>query len=87
MEIIAFGNTKAECKKCRESEAIIEAILKELGAAGKVKLEKVTINDPRAGKHGILVTPSVVIDGQKVVDGRVPDKDKLKAFIAGKLKS
>ena len=37
------------------------------------------------GKHGVMVTPSVVIDDQIVADGKLPDRQKLKDYLAGQL--
>jgi predicted thioredoxin/glutaredoxin len=87
MEIVAYGSPKADCKKCRESEALVEEVLEELGATDKVTYVKLTLQDTRAAEHGVMVTPSLVIDDQIVADGKLPDRNKLKAFLAKRLGS
>lgn len=85
MEIVAYGSPKADCTKCRKSEELLEEVITELGAGGKITLKKLTLQDPQAAAHGVMVTPSVVVDGVLVADGKLPDRTKLKAYLQGQL--
>ncbi len=87
MEIVAYGSPKADCRKCRDSENLVHEILAELPAADRVTFLTLTLQDPKAATHGVMVTPSLVIDGQIVADGKLPDRAKLKAYIASQLGS
>lgn len=85
MEIVAYGSPKADCRKCRESEKMIEDLVRELDAGERITVRKLTLQDPRAAQHGVMVTPSVVVDDTLVADGKLPDRDKLKAYLASRL--
>lgn len=85
MEIVTYGSPKADCRKCRDSEQMIEELVRELGAGDKVTVRKLTLQDPQAAQHGVMVTPSVVVDDTLVADGKLPDREKLKAYLASKL--
>lgn len=85
MEIVAYGSPKADCKKCRESEQLVQEILDELGAGDRVDFVKLTLQDPRAAIHGVMVTPSLVIDDRVVADGKLPDRKKLRDYLASQL--
>lgn len=84
MEIIAYGSPKADCRKCRQSEEMIEEVLGELGAAD-VTFLKLTLQDTRAAEQGVMVTPTIVVDDQIVADGKLPDREKFRSFLAAKL--
>jgi predicted thioredoxin/glutaredoxin len=85
MEIVAYGSRKAECKKCRESEKLIEEILSELGVTDSVTLRKLDLQAPEAALHGVMVTPTLVINDQIVADGKLPDREKLTSYLKGQL--
>ncbi len=85
MEVIAYGSPKSECKRCREAEGVVEDVLKELGPGAGIRYRKLTLKDPEAAEHGVLVTPSLVVDGEIVVDGNVPNRAKLMAYLRERL--
>lgn len=81
MEIVAYGSTKAECRKCRETEAVVREVVEALGAGEAVSFETLTLQSERAATEGVMVTPTVTVDGEIVVDGGVPDRDKLTEYL------
>ena len=85
MEIFTYGSPKADCRKCRDSEKMIEEVVAELEAGDQITVTKLTLQAPQAAQHGVMVTPSVVVDETLVADGKLPDREKLKAYLAGKL--
>lgn len=85
MEIVAYGSPKADCRKCRDSEQMIEEVIAELDAGDRITVRKLTLQDPQAAQHGVMVTPSVVVDDTLVADGKLPDRGKLKAYLSSKL--
>lgn len=85
MDIVAYGSPKADCRKCRDSEKMVEEVIQELNAGDKVTIRKLTLQDAEAAQHGVMVTPSLVVDNTLVADGKLPDRDKLKAYLADKL--
>jgi small redox-active disulfide protein 2 len=66
------------CHKCKKLAENVEAAAKQLGI--EYELEKVTkINDIM--KFGVMVTPSLVIDGQIKIVGQAPSLEQLKEML------
>ncbi|MBW1735298.1 MAG: TM0996/MTH895 family glutaredoxin-like protein [Deltaproteobacteria bacterium] len=77
MEIKVLG---PGCPKC---EAALKAVGEAVSESGlDVKVEKVT-DTMEIAKHGVFMTPAVVIDGEVKCVGKVPKKDEIKAWISG----
>ena len=75
MEIKVLG---PGCPKC---EATLKAVGEAVAETGvDVQVEKVT-DTMEIAKHGVFMTPSVVIDGEVKCVGKVPKKDEIKAWI------
>ncbi len=75
MEIKVLG---PGCPKC---EATAKAVLEVIAETGvDAQIEKVT-DVMEIAKHGVFMTPSVVIDGEVKCVGKVPKKDELKAWV------
>jgi small redox-active disulfide protein 2 len=66
------------CAKCKKLFSIVEEALKETGKTAE--LVKVTDISEIMG-YGVMVTPSLVIDGTVKVAGRIPSKDEIKSWI------
>ena len=66
------------CANCKTTLKLIEEAAAELGTP--VQLEKVEdIGEIMA--HGVMSTPGVVIDGQVVHAGGVPDRTRIRAWL------
>lgn len=75
MEIKVLG---PGCPKCRETEKKVKEAVSEVGTdATVVKVTDVM----EIAKHGVLVTPAVVVDGQVKSTGKVPKKEEIKTWI------
>ena len=71
-KIQILGTGCAKCKKLAENA---EAAAKELGI--EYELEKVTdINE--IIKMGVVMTPSMVVDGEVKIVGKAPSPDEIK---------
>ena len=75
MEIKVLG---PGCPKCEATEKVVKEVVAEAGVDAKI--EKVT-DIMEIAKHGVFMTPSVVIDGEVKCVGKVPKKDELKAWV------
>jgi len=75
MEIKVLG---PGCAKCRETEKIMLAAVKEAGA--EATIEKIS-DFQQIAKHGVFTTPAVVIDGQIKCVGKVPSKVEAMAWL------
>ncbi len=76
LEILGTG-----CPKCKKLTEITGEAVKEVGIVAEIsKVEKISdiLN------YGVMVTPALAIDGRVVVSGRIPTKEEIKAWIAGK---
>jgi small redox-active disulfide protein 2 len=66
---------------CRNCEITASTIVKAAEQAGvEIALEKVTDIAEIMG-YGVISTPGVVIDGQVVHAGGVPDQDQVRAWL------
>lgn len=74
IEVLGTG-----CAKCKLLEKNVLEAVKDLG----LKIEVVKIDDfEEIIRHGLTMTPGLIIDGQTVAIGRVPGVDEIKAMIS-----
>jgi small redox-active disulfide protein 2 len=66
------------CKKCHETEALVKEVLAETGCDAAV--EYVT-DIAEIARHGVFITPAVVIDGKVKSVGKVPAKAEIKSWL------
>jgi small redox-active disulfide protein 2 len=67
------------CANCKRTLALIEETAKAKGV--EIELEKVEDIGAIMG-YGVMSTPGVVIDGQVVHAGGVPDRNKVETWLA-----
>jgi small redox-active disulfide protein 2 len=66
------------CPQCERLEQEVMTVLAESGIAA----ELTHVRDPlEIGRHGVMGTPALVIDGSVKAVGSVPPRSKLKAWI------
>jgi small redox-active disulfide protein 2 len=75
MEIKVLG---PGCAKCEQTEKIVKAAVSE--TAVDAQITKVT-DVMEIAKHGVFVTPAVVVDGEVKSVGKVPSEEEVKAWI------
>ncbi len=76
MEIKVLG---PGCPKCEQTEKRVREAIDEAGAdATVVKVKDVM----EIAKHGVFMTPAVVVNGQVKSVGKVPSKDEIKGWIS-----
>jgi len=67
------------CPKCKKLAESAEAAAKALGI--EYTIEKVTdINEIM--KFGVMMTPTLAVDGQVKVVGKIPDAEAIKGMLA-----
>ena len=76
MEIKILG---PGCKNCDNLERNTKEALTALGT--EAQIDKVT-EFPDIMAYGIMSTPGLVVDGQVVVSGRVPDTKEIQGMLA-----
>ncbi len=76
MEIKILG---PGCKNCDNLERNTKEALTALGT--EAQIDKVT-EFPDIMAYGIMSTPGLVVDGQVVVSGRVPDAKEIQGMLA-----
>jgi small redox-active disulfide protein 2 len=75
-------NIKVLGSGCRNCETTAKLIADAAAASGTdIELEKITDMAAILG-YGVMSTPGVVIDGQVVHAGGVPDRKKIDAWLA-----
>ena len=76
MEIKVLG---PGCPKCEQTEKHVKEALLEAGVDASVIKVKDVMD---IAKHGVFMTPAVVVDGEVKSVGKVPSKDEIKGWIA-----
>jgi len=75
MEIKVLG---PGCPKCEETEKRVKEAIAESGI--EASLDKVK-DIMEIAKHGVFMTPAVVVDGEVKSVGKVPSKEQIKGWI------
>jgi small redox-active disulfide protein 2 len=75
MEIKVLGRG---CAKCEQTEKMIKEAVSETGVDAQIT--KVT-DAMQIAKHGVFVTPAVVVDGEVKSVGKVPSVEEVKSWI------
>jgi small redox-active disulfide protein 2 len=78
MEIKVLG---PGCAKCEQTEKVVKEAVSETGVDAQIT--KVT-DVMEIAKHGVFVTPAVVVDGEVKSVGKVPSEEEVKAWIKKK---
>jgi len=75
MEIKVLG---PGCPKCEETEKRVKEAVAESGIEASIsKVKDIT----EIAKHGVFMTPAVVVDGDVKSVGKVPSKEDIKGWI------
>lgn len=75
MKITVYGTG---CARCRETEAVVRSAIAASGVAAEVE----HVSDMRAiVEQGILMTPTVAVDGLVKVSGRVPSAHEVRGWL------
>ncbi|HHY37497.1 MAG TPA: thioredoxin family protein [Clostridia bacterium] len=65
------------CPKCKKTEEIIGETLKKIG----VEAEVVHVTDlEEIVDRGVLMTPAVIVDGEKKIEGRIPTEAEIRRW-------
>lgn len=75
MEIKVLG---PGCPRCEATEKTVKEAVAEAGVDAEIK--KVT-DVMEIAKHGVFMTPSVVIDGEVKSVGKIPEKEEIKSWL------
>ena len=68
------------CAKCVKTAEIIQAVADE----NKIDVQITKETSPEAiMSYGVMSTPAVVIDGQLVHSGQIPDRSKIEVWLRG----
>jgi small redox-active disulfide protein 2 len=75
MEIKVLG---PGCPKCQQAEKNVKEAIQEAGIDASLSKVKDVME---IAKHGVFMTPAVVVDGEIKCAGKVPSKDEIKGWI------
>jgi len=79
MEIKILGTG---CAKCHKLEEVVREVVAEIGVDASVQ----RVEDMKEIlNYAVLMTPGLVIDGELVVSGKVPDKAQVTRYIVNAL--
>ena len=66
------------CPKCQQTEKVVKEALAEAGVNATVEKVKDTL---KIAEYGVFCTPSVVVDGEVKIVGKIPTKEEVKKWI------
>jgi small redox-active disulfide protein 2 len=73
IEVLGSG-----CPKCKSTEEIVKKVVKKLGIKADIghvyDINKIT-------EYGAMMTPAVAIDGEIVIEGKIPTEDEIEKII------
>ena len=73
------------CPRCQATKDNVGKALQELGLKDGEDVLVSPIKDPRLmATRGVMLTPAVIIDGVKVVEGRIPNPQEIRKWIEEK---
>jgi len=75
---IVLITSEQECDKCRQAKEIIGRVRERFP---QVEFRAVRCDEPEAEPYGIVMSPTVVLDGMIVASGRAPNERKLVAYV------
>jgi small redox-active disulfide protein 2 len=69
------------CTKCQHVEKLVKDTVAEAGVDARIEKIKDVME---MAKYGVFITPAVIVDGEVRSVGKIPKKEDLLAWIAGK---
>jgi small redox-active disulfide protein 2 len=76
IEVLGTG-----CPKCKKLNELVEEAINELGISAEI-IKITDIN--KIIDYGVMVTPALVIDGDVMVEGKIPGKEEIIKWIEEK---
>jgi hypothetical protein len=73
------------CRKCREAEAALSAVARDGGNA--VDVAVLTIAEAAAAGYGVVLTPTVLVNGKVLCAGIAPRAAGVARLVAAELQS
>lgn len=76
--MINFKILGTGCSKCKQTEAIVNQVVKEMGIEATIeKIEDIQ----KIMEYNVLSTPVLVVNEEIKVKGRVPTAQEVKSFL------
>lgn len=70
------------CEQCRKAKEIANALAQKYEG---VSVRVINVLDPEADKFGVVMTPTVVVNGVIISVRRAPNSEKLEEFVKSQL--
>ncbi|MFO8059671.1 MAG: thioredoxin family protein [Bacillota bacterium] len=67
------------CPKCAQTEEVIERIIRETGVEAEV--QHITDIDSIVDR-GVMMTPAVIVDGQIMIEGKIPSERDVRSWLS-----
>jgi len=74
VEVLGTG-----CPKCRKTEELILQTIKKLGVGAEI-VHVTDLNE--IIDRGVMMTPAIVIDGVKVLEGKIPTEAQVRQWFS-----
>jgi len=70
------------CEQCRRAKEIANALAQKYDG---VRVRVINVLDPEADKYGVVMTPTVAVNGVIISVRRAPDPERLERLIKSQL--
>ncbi len=70
------------CEQCRRAKEIADALAQKYDG---VRVRVINVLDPEADKYGVVMTPTVAVNGVIISVRRAPDPERLERLIKSQL--
>jgi small redox-active disulfide protein 2 len=77
--VIKVCGSDPPCHRCKITEKIVKEAALELGLDAQVS--HLSAYSAEADSYGIMLTPTIVIDGKLTLSGKVPSKGEMKRIL------
>ncbi len=76
--VVEVIGVEPPCPKCKKTLEIVNEAVEELGVKDRVSVVKLDVSSPDViAKYGMLMSPSLAVNGVVKVLGRVPSKEEV----------
>ena len=82
--IVKVFGSEPPCAKCKMAHDVARKVQEKIGEG--IVVEKYSAFSEEGDKYGVMMTPTVVVQDEIAVVGKVPSEKKLEEIIRSKMK-
>lgn len=80
--LIEVIGVEPSCMKCKTVLKTVNDVVEKLGLKGRVEVVKKNImSDEIVDKYGVLISPSIAVNGDVKIKGKVPSPSEVESLL------